>query len=252
MTFSGSASDTQDGNLTSSLVWRSSIDGQIGTGGSFTRTLTSGSHSITATSTDSGGLVTQRAISVTVAAPAPTATNTAPSVTISSPASGTNYDAGTPVTFTGSASDAQDGNLTGSIVWRSNIDGQLGTGGSVTRTLTSGTHIVTATVSDSGALTSQRTTSVSVTSAAPPQQSLTGPTLTVRAYKVKGIQTADLAWSNLTATGVDVYRNGSLVKTVSNTGAVTDKIGQKGAGSYSYQVCATGTSSCSNQVTASF
>ena len=156
------------------------------------------------------------------------------------------------MTFTGSASDAQDGNLTGSIVWRSNIDGQLGTGGSVTRTLTSGTHIVTATVSDSGALTAQRTTSVTVTTSAPPQQSLTGPTLTVRAYKVKGNQTADLAWANLTGTSVDVYRNGSLIKTVANSGKVTDNIGQKGAGTYSYQVCAAGTSSCSNQVAASF
>jgi hypothetical protein len=163
VTFAGSASDTQDGNLTSSLVWSSNIDGQIGTGGSFTRTLTSGTHQITATSTDSGGLVTARAVSVSVAAAQ--ATNTAPSVTISSPSNGANYGSGASVTFTGSASDTQDGNLTNNIVWRSNIDGQLGTGGSVTRVLSAGTHTVTATVSDSGALTGQRSVSVTVASA---------------------------------------------------------------------------------------
>ena len=51
----GSASDTEDGDLTASLAWTSSIDGSIGTGGSFSiSTLSLGLHTITAQTTDSG------------------------------------------------------------------------------------------------------------------------------------------------------------------------------------------------------
>ena len=78
MNFSGSASDTPDGNVSSYLVWRSNIDGQIGLGASFSRVLTVGSHTITVTVTDSTGHATSATRSVTVTAP-PSA-NTAPVV----------------------------------------------------------------------------------------------------------------------------------------------------------------------------
>ncbi|HKS37419.1 MAG TPA: hypothetical protein VJW76_09535, partial [Verrucomicrobiae bacterium] len=64
--FTGSATDTEDGNRTANLVWTSSIDGQIGTGGSFSRVLTAGTHTITATVADTGGKTGTRSISVTV------------------------------------------------------------------------------------------------------------------------------------------------------------------------------------------
>jgi subtilisin len=64
--FSGSATDTEDENLTSSLVWTSSEDGQIGTGGTFSKVLSDGTHTITATATDSGGASGSTSISVTV------------------------------------------------------------------------------------------------------------------------------------------------------------------------------------------
>jgi hypothetical protein len=56
------------------------------------------------------------------------------------------------VTLTGTASDVEDGNLAGSLVWTSSLDGALGTGASVTTTalVTSGTHTITAAVEDSG------------------------------------------------------------------------------------------------------
>ncbi|MFO0981465.1 MAG: hypothetical protein U1E76_06875 [Planctomycetota bacterium] len=42
---------------TASLAWTSNLQGQIGTGGTFTRSdLVVGTHTITATVTDSGGL----------------------------------------------------------------------------------------------------------------------------------------------------------------------------------------------------
>ena len=52
--------------------------------------------------------------------------NTAPTVSISAPANGSSYPSGTSVTMTGSANDAQDGPLSGAIVWTSSIDGSLG------------------------------------------------------------------------------------------------------------------------------
>jgi hypothetical protein len=49
-------------------------------------------------------------------------TNTAPTVSISSPISGTSVVQGTALTFSGSASDTQDGTLTNSISWSSSIE----------------------------------------------------------------------------------------------------------------------------------
>ena len=48
------------------------------------------------------------------------AVNTAPSVTISSPANSASFTEGTTVAFSGSATDTQDGNLTASIQWTDN------------------------------------------------------------------------------------------------------------------------------------
>ena len=55
--FTGTGTDPEDGNLTgASLVWTSSLNGQIGTGTSFsTTTLSVGTHVITLTATDSQG-----------------------------------------------------------------------------------------------------------------------------------------------------------------------------------------------------
>ncbi|MBX3096147.1 MAG: S8 family serine peptidase [Fimbriimonadaceae bacterium] len=77
--------------------------------------------------------------------------NTAPQVTITSPPNGGNANQFTGITFTGTAIDAQDGNLTASLVWTSNLNGQIGTGGSfVNSTLSAGVHVITAWVVDSG------------------------------------------------------------------------------------------------------
>lgn len=52
--FAGSASDTEDGDLTAGVAWTSSVDGSIGVGGSFSiSTLSPGLHTITAETTDS-------------------------------------------------------------------------------------------------------------------------------------------------------------------------------------------------------
>ena len=72
--FEGSASDTEDGDLTASLAWTSSIDGPIGAGGSYWTTLSDGNHMITAEVTDSGGATRSASISITVGNPPAEAT----------------------------------------------------------------------------------------------------------------------------------------------------------------------------------
>jgi hypothetical protein len=69
ITFSGTGSDEEDGTLTgSSLVWTSSLDGEIGTGTSFTRNdLSAGIHdAITLTATDSNTAAGTDSIGITV------------------------------------------------------------------------------------------------------------------------------------------------------------------------------------------
>lgn len=90
--------------------------------------------------------------------------NTAPTVTITAPGNGATV--GTTVTLTGAANDNQDGNLSSSIRWSSNVAGNLGTGTSVSATLALGAHTLTAAVTDSGGLTTSTSVNVTVASAA--------------------------------------------------------------------------------------
>jgi hypothetical protein len=63
---SGWATDLEDGDLTPGLVWSSSLDGVLGSGGSAAATLSAGAHTITAQATDTGGNVTWSEIQVQV------------------------------------------------------------------------------------------------------------------------------------------------------------------------------------------
>ena len=59
--FSGTAVDPEDGDLTGeSFVWTSDVDGQIGTGASFSAVLSSGRHTVTLTATDSDSVAPPR------------------------------------------------------------------------------------------------------------------------------------------------------------------------------------------------
>lgn len=111
--FEGMASDNEDGDITANLAWTSSIDGAIGSEGSFSKTLSDGNHTITAAVTDSGSKTDSESISITVGDPPPEVTvtdietNTMPvgtseSVTIT----GANFAAGAGVTFEGGAGPA--------------------------------------------------------------------------------------------------------------------------------------------------
>jgi len=177
-----------------------------------------------------------------------TSVNSAPAVTISSPANGSSYANGAAITFTGSANDTQDGLLTSALAWSSNIDGAIGLGGSFTRTLSAGTHTIKATAVDSAGLTTVRQVSVTVNAAS---TSTGGGTLSARGRKNKGLQAVDLSWNGLSGTALDVFRN-SVKWTTPNDGAETDPINKKGSATYTYKVCVAGTSTCSNTATVVF
>ncbi len=76
--------------------------------------------------------------------------NQPPTVSITSPADGSTFDSGATISFAGSATDPEDGDLTASLVWTSSIDGPIGTEGSFSTTLSDGTHTITAQVTDTG------------------------------------------------------------------------------------------------------
>jgi subtilisin len=170
--------------------------------------------------------------------------NNLPTVNITSPSDGASFASGASISFSGSASDTEDGNLTSSLVWTSNLNGQIGTGGSFNAVLSDGTHTITASVTDSGGSSGSDSITVTVGGG--------GFTLSVTAYKVRGDKYADLAWSGATSTNVDVKRNGAVIATTANDGAYTDGPLGKGGGSATYQVCEAGTNTCSNTVSVSW
>src|SRR5207245_89373 len=141
VTFTATATDFEDGDLTPHIAWSSSRDGALGTGGSITATaLSTGAHTITASVTDTSGKPASAPLTVVV--------NTPPAV---------------PIPATATAPDAEDGDLTTGITWTSSRDGTLGTGGTLTTsTLSTGTHTIRATVTDSSGKQASATLTVVV------------------------------------------------------------------------------------------
>ncbi len=93
--------------------------------------------------------------------PTPVPVNSPPVATITSPASGASISGA--FTFSGTCRDAEQGDVSSSAQWRSNRDGDIGTGGSFSRTLSTGAHTITMTCTDGPGLTG--TATVNVTSA---------------------------------------------------------------------------------------
>ena len=171
VSFTGTATDPEDGTLTgASLVWTSSIAGQIGTGASFsTTTLPLGTHTVTLIAKDAQNATDTATVSITITL------NHPPTATIASPANNANLPLGSSVTFSGAGSDLEDGALTGAaLVWTSNIDGVIGTGASFsTSTLSGGTHTIRLTAKD--ALNAIGTATLTLTINRPPTASITLP-----------------------------------------------------------------------------
>jgi subtilisin family serine protease len=173
----------------------------------------------------------------------PAPTNNPPTADIANPTDGASFDSGATITFTGTASDMEDGDLTDTLSWASDVDGPIGTGGSFSAILSGGLHTITASVADSGGLTGSTSIAITVDGSG-------GDTivLNVAAYKVRGTQYADLTWNGAASSNVDVYRNGDKISTTPNDEAYTDGPLGKGGGSATYQVCESDTLTCSNIV----
>ena len=141
------ATDDEDGDLTGSIVTNSNVD-----------TSTPGTYQVNYSVTDSGGLSDSATRTVNVAANNPPVINITGPATINLTQGDTYNDAGA------TASDPEDGNLTGSIVTNSNVD-----------TSTPGTYQVNYSVTDSGGLSDSATRTVNVAANNPPVINITGP-----------------------------------------------------------------------------
>ncbi|MBF0224557.1 MAG: hypothetical protein HQK76_03795 [Desulfobacterales bacterium] len=183
--FNGAGTDQEDGTLPNSgLSWTSSLSGPIGNGQYFTLTnLAVGQHVITLMAKDSKNSTGTDSITITIKAVTPTQNNP-PKATISSPQAGQSFVEGASITFTGSAADDEDGDLTGnSLEWSSNVKGVIGQGKSISvNTLSVGTHTITLKATDSDGATGTASISISVTSSTPgnskPTVTITSPTQT--------------------------------------------------------------------------
>ncbi|MFC1550359.1 S8 family serine peptidase [Candidatus Neomarinimicrobiota bacterium] len=144
ITFSATANDPENGNLTSFIIWISSNDGYLETGGDFSTQLSEGTHVISAKATDALGLSTTTTVTINVSV-----ANTPPIVAIVQPTSGSSFTSSSNISFTANSTDAEDGNLSNQTSWSSNIDGALGVGSTLQKSLSVGTHQITAQVTDS-------------------------------------------------------------------------------------------------------
>ena len=119
-------------------------------------------------------------------------------------------------------------------------DGGAATGTTVTHTYAAGgSYAVSLTAADGGGVTSTATRSVTVT----PWN------LRASVSKVRGSNVASLTW-NAAATAsasIDVLRNGVRVAATTNGGSYSETLSKKGT--FSYVVCPTGSSVCSNVAT---
>lgn len=81
-------------------------------------------------------------------------TDTPPVVTITSPVNGAEFEVGSDVTFTGTATDEPDGDLSSSLVWSATFEDaviDMGTGASVSKNFNvAGEYLISLDVTDSG------------------------------------------------------------------------------------------------------
>jgi len=89
--------------------------------------------------------------------------NLPPSVSITKPDDGASFGSGATILFTGTASDPEEGDLTVRLAWTSSIDGEIGTGGSLSSSsLSDGSHTIIASVVDSDGNSGSASVSITV------------------------------------------------------------------------------------------
>jgi PKD repeat protein len=172
------------------------------------------------------------------APPPPPPTNATPVANFTS--SCTNLNCG----FTDGSTDS-DGTV---AAWAWTFgDGGTSTAQNPTRTYASaGTYTVTLRVTDNLGATGQRSQPVTV-GAAP-----SGIILSATGRSEGTVQYMSLKWSGATGATVDIYRNGTRLRTTTNDGSDTNGRTFQGAATYIFRVCQAGTTVCSNDATVVF
>ncbi|QTD52063.1 pre-peptidase C-terminal domain-containing protein [Sulfidibacter corallicola] len=159
---------TEDGcswTATSNAGWLTITSGSSGSGSgsvSYSAAANAGNDARTGTLTIAGQTFTVNQA----------AGNQAPSVSLDAPADNGRFNPGEAITFSGSASDPEDGDISADLSWSSSLDGTFGSGAQVTvDTLSVGAHTITLSVTDSAGASAQA--SISLTINAPPQADFT-------------------------------------------------------------------------------
>jgi hypothetical protein len=159
--FGGRATDTEDGSFPAErLVWASSRDGHIGNGPAVTFSrLSPGLHTVTFAATDSGGRTATSSVVITIG-------NNPPNMPrLVQPRTGDRAVEGDLVTFRGSATDREQGELPDSALsWSSDRDGVLGTGALLQHRLSIGTHRIFLAATDRQGATSRNSVTMTVAS----------------------------------------------------------------------------------------
>lgn len=173
--FLANASDYNGNNLSGdNLVWNSSINGNFGTDSTQEAILKEGEHTITLTATDDNGTSATTTITITITEQQ--TTNTAPTVSITSPADKDIFSVNELILFAGDAEDKEDGILVGeNLRWYSTIQGFFGTGRTLSKNdLLGGTHQISLLATDSNSLsTLSAPISITIKNSSPTAQILT-------------------------------------------------------------------------------
>lgn len=143
---SGRATDAEDGDLSGAIVWQPKV-----------APLTAGSYAITASVQDSGGLTASATATITIVAQVPPP-NEPPTLSITSPGSGSQVAEGTPLTLAATASDREDGDISARIQWQPAAAGDI-------LLLPAGNHVLSASVTDSGGLSVTQQVAITVIAA---------------------------------------------------------------------------------------
>ncbi|MFO0597689.1 MAG: PKD domain-containing protein [Myxococcaceae bacterium] len=193
----GEVTDPDESIPPDRVLWKSDRDGTLALGASTSIVLSAGEHRLSLEATDRNGNVGMAQITVRVATGTqtdggtdggttdggtnPDGGNSDPTVVITSPTNNAFFDLGMPIPLNGSASDPEDGPLTGaSLVWTSDRAGVLGTGGTLTfNNAALGAHRLVLTATDrngASAIASVTVTVVQPGTNRPPVATITAPT----------------------------------------------------------------------------
>jgi len=95
-------------------------------------------------------------------------------------------------------------------------------------------------VDQDGDISNTATVTITVTADPEPPPPSGDPTVSLLPYKVKGVQHVDVTWENFAGATVTITRDGFGVEgspAINEDGFLTDNIGSKGGGQYTYEVC---------------